>query len=178
MKKAFFLILALGVFFPCAVQAQRAEPPKPPTEMRSFDAKDGAFSAVLLILDNASMEEFKKPSDQGLRLTAKRKTKRGERVKVVIGFMGMALDYDLTARVDFDFKMTGPDGKPVGDETKNIPGLNAKIKNPMMVFHTQSEVSFEFDSSDKNGLYKIDVVIRDEVGKKTIPLHGDIELID
>lgn len=173
---ALFLVVCLMPFV--TAQAQRVAPPKPPTKMQPFDAKDGPFSAALMILDDTSMEEFKKPSSEGLHLTARNKAKRGERINVVIGFMGMALDYDLNARVTFDFKMIGPDGKSVAEETKDIPGLVGTIKNPMMVFHTQSEVSFEFDDSDKNGVYRVEAVIRDEVGKKTIPLTAQIELVD
>lgn len=136
------------------------------------------FSAVLLILDDRAMKEFEKPSTQGLHLTAMKTAKRGENVNLVIGFMGIELDNDLQANVTFDFKLIGPDGKQIGDESKDIPALTMKIDNPLMVFHSLSEVRFIFDETDKNGVYKVVAVIRDNIGKKTIPLEGSIELID
>lgn len=173
MRHALLFLLLLVVPL-SAGQAQRVEQ----GGMKSFSARDGMFSAVLLILDDKAMKEFEKPSTQGLHLTAMKTAKRGENVNLVIGFMGIELNNNLEADVTFDFKMIGPDGKQVGDDSKDIPAIKDKIDNPLMVFHSLSEVRFIFDETDKNGVYKVAAVVRDNVGKKTIPLEGSIELVD
>jgi hypothetical protein len=171
------LILVLFVMVPLsAAQAQRVS--EPPRQMQGFPHKDGPFSAMLMLLDDSQMSEFAKPSSQGLQLKAMGKAKRGDKVHLVIGFMGMALDYDLNANVEFDFKIIAPDGKPAGDPGLNIPALKEKITNPAMVFHNRSDVIIVFEDGDKAGIYKIEATIRDKVGGKSVALEETIELVD
>lgn len=173
--------LFLSVFFyflmliPTLVYAQRVS--QQSALMQVFPNKDGEFSAILMILDNASMKEFAKPSDQGLHLSGKKMVKRDEKVNIVVGFTGMGLTSDLEANVTFDFSIINAEGIVV-NEAKDIIAIQEKITHPMMVFHSRSEVAFAFDETDKPGLYSLRGTARDNVAKKSVPLEASIELVE
>ncbi len=142
-----------------------------------FPPKDGDLSAILMILDKESLKEFEKPSTEGLHLQALRQVTYGETFAIKIGFSGMLLDPDKMADVTFDFKIVGPDKKIMGEESKDIPAFQGKTENRFMVHHSLSDVEVVFEPQDKAGTYEIFALLKDNIGKKSIPLKATIELI-
>lgn len=169
--------IVAALFFVVLMAAGTAQAQRMPHGIQPFPHRDGPFSAMLMILDEKNYEELNKPGE-GVRLGAMKEAKRGERIYIVIGFMGIGLNYDMTADVTFDFRLLDPSGKQVGDENKDIPALRTKIDNPAMVFHSQPQVSFAFDETDRPGSYTIEAVIRDNVNKTSVPLKETIALVE
>lgn len=174
MKKLLLLTLLCFLQGLNPAMAQRIQDKAP----QGFPHKDGPFSAMLMVLDQESLKEFEKPSSEGLYLQAKNKVKRGETVLVKIGFMGMQLDMNMNADVTYDFKILDPDGKTAVNEARGVLALSGKVVNPFMVFNTQSHIDVGFEESDKSGVYKFVATITDNIGKRSIPLEAQVELVD
>jgi hypothetical protein len=144
---------------------------------QGFPSKDGIFSAMLLIIPEAELKEFDKPTTERLKFHKLSKVKRNEAFAIKIGFSGLAQDAEQKSDITFDFKVMRPDGTMIGEE-KNLPALQGKVPNPYYLFDTHAEIVMVFDDTDKSGKYKIIAEIRDNIGKKRIPLETEIELVD
>ncbi len=142
-----------------------------------FPDKDGDFSAMLMIIPEHELAEFKKPPSEGPQLHPLDKVKRHEKFAIKLGFMGIAQGEDGISDVAFDVQMLGPDGTTIIEE-KNLPALKGKVPNRFFVFNSQADIVVVFEDSDKAGTYKITAEIRDNVGKKRVPLTQLIELVD
>lgn len=140
--------------------------------------KNGRFSAVLMVLDEATLKEFEKPSDQGLFLKGKATAKRGESVFIKVGFANMATDSRNMANVTFSLKVTDPDGKIVGEEAHDIPAYQGEILNPVATYNSQAHIEIKFEPSDKSGFYTISSTIKDNIGGAEISETKRVELVD
>ncbi len=146
-------------------------------EERAFDARDGSFSAHVVVTSKESLEEYKKPSNQGVKLEVLNQIKANQEIAINILFMGMALDANKKCDVTYDVKLVGPDGKTSGLDDKNAVALQQVITEPNLVFNSRSIPVIAFDSSDKLGTYKVIARVKDNVGKKEVPLVSEVKLI-
>lgn len=153
---------------------------QPTTHSRAFPNADGPFNAMLLMVPEADLAEFKKPSEQGLHLTRIDKVKIGERFAAKIVFMGFALDKSR-ADVTYDIRGVRPDGVLMGGkDPMDLKGLNAfqgQAQNAENVFDSNATIVIEFDAGDPPGVYRFEAVIHDNVGNRHIPLKAEVTLV-
>lgn len=148
-------------------------------DAKPFPAQHGDFSAMLLITDEKQLEEFKKPSSQGMHFNEMKTAKRGDIAAVKIVFAGMELSNDLQANVDFDLKVLAPDGSVYDKvDLKKLEALKKKVPVRFRVYDNSAFLKIRFEPKDMAGKYTIIAEIRDNVGKKHIPLTGEIELTE
>jgi hypothetical protein len=142
--------------------------------------KDGDFSAMPVVMDEESLKEFKKPSDEPLKIKkTKTAAKRGDVVAVKIVFAGIALTEDLRADVDYDIKIVDPNGEFNEEaDLKEMKALSRKVATRFLIFDNQEVVMIRFKTTDPPGTYEITATIRDKVGGKSIPLKAQITVDD
>jgi len=142
-----------------------------------MDHSDGPFTARMAMISRDNLSEFDKPSDQGVRLEVLHTAKVGDVVIAKILFAEMALKDDLTADVDFDIKITAPDGSVYSgmDET-GLPALQGRLATAHSFYDNNAMVGIRFEAKDLPGVYHTHVVLHDRVGRHDIPLDADIEL--
>ena len=105
--------------------------------------------------------------------------RRGETIGVTVLFSGMQLADDLSADVSYDIKVTAPDGKVDPNSSQSgVAALKDKIPGRFNVLDSRSTLSIHFEPEDKPGPYRIDVLLRDNIGGKKVALSRSIELLD
>lgn len=146
---------------------------KPP----ALEKSDGEFTAGLFIMDEAALEEFKKPSDDAPHLSNKDRAHVGDIVAVKIVFTGIKLDEELRGLVDYDLKVLNPDGE-FYDETDltHLEALHGKFGTRFTFFDNAQVTMLRFEPKDKLGTYMVQVTIRDRIGKKSVSLEKKIFL--
>lgn len=176
MNKLFF---ALVLFFPFIISSVQAQT-QLPGPYKPFSHQDGDFSAELFVISKNDLKEFEKPSDQGVHLKMIGKAKRGEAIVIKVGFSGMDLDKDMMSDVTYDLKILNPKGKVMGEPLHNLEAIKTKVEreNRFYIFDSQAFIEIVFDATDEMGTYKFIAEIRDNIGKKRIPLETTIELAE
>jgi hypothetical protein len=105
--------------------------------------------------------------------------RRGDTVGVTVLFSGMALADDLSADVSYDIKVTAPDGTIDDHSSKtDVRALKEKIPTRFNVLDSRSTLSIHFEPDDKSGPYRIDVLLKDNIGGHKVALSKSIELLD
>lgn len=148
-----------------------------PAAAGEFTHKDGPFAGDMFVIDPAGLEEFKKPSDQGVSLKGMDKVKVGQKFAVVFVFHGMELRSDKSCDVTYDLKILDPNGKLEGPDTKEQLGLKEKITDQNLVFNNRAIPIVAFDDKSVMGKYKLVGTLHDKVGNKHIPLTAEFELV-
>jgi hypothetical protein len=147
--------------------------------LRFFPNRNGNFSALLSVIDEKDLKEFEKPFYKMVKINELSKTKRGDAVAIKIAFLGMELTDDLRADVTFDLKVLDPDDKVYNKtDLKNLEARKIKTPTRFRVFYNRAFVKILFEEKDKLGKYKISVMLHDNVGKRKIHLHKEIELTE
>lgn len=140
---------------------------------------DGDFCATLALISEENLKELDKPYDQGPVLTELREAKTGDHIAVVFAFGGMALADDLTADVTYDLKVVRPDGALYDKEHKDLPALKRKVPQRFVVFDNRPAiVLLRFEPKDARGTYRVEAVMKDNIGGKTVKLAKEIALKD
>ena len=147
-------------------------------EAKPFPNRDGDFSAMMVITDESALKEYEKPSSEGLHFQEASKAKRGDILAIKIVFAGMELTNELMSDVTFDLQVLDPEGK-IYDKTdlKALEALKARIPKRFSVFDNRSFIKIRFEPKDKLGKYQFVATIHDNVGKKSIPLKKEVELV-
>jgi hypothetical protein len=145
---------------------------------KPFPNHNGDFSAMLVVTDESALKEFKKPSNEGMYLKESSKAKRGDILAIKIIFGGMELTDELMSDVTFDLKILDPDGKIYdGADNKGLEALKAKVPKRFSVFDNRSFAKIRFEPKDKLGKYQFIASIHDNIGKKSINLIKEVELV-
>jgi hypothetical protein len=146
-------------------------------KLPTLEKSDGELTAGLFIMDDAALQEFKKPSDEALHLTEKEKARVGDIVAIKIMFTGIKLADDLKALVDYDLQVLDPDGE-FYDETdlNHLEALHGKVGNRFTFFDNEQTTMLRFEPKDKLGTYTVRATIRDRIGKKSVSLEKKITL--
>ncbi|MDC7685199.1 hypothetical protein PQU92_18100 [Asticcacaulis sp. BYS171W] len=166
-------LLSAGLVMP----ALAAEPPASHT--KAFPHADGPFSAALVLVSEASLTEFKKPADQGLQLTLVKTAKPGDKIAAKVLFMGFALDEGF-GNVTYDIRVLRPDGQVYGTKSKadhkGLLAFKGATMNSTNIFNNAATLVLDFETTDPEGIYKIEVVVHDTIGNHHIPLSAEVKL--
>lgn len=148
-------------------------------ELKPAPDHDGDFSgeiATVKLTEGETVHEALNPVsvDNGPQTV-----RRGDTIGVTVLFSGMELAPDLTADVSYDMKVTGPDGVVDSRSTQtDVQALKQKIPSRFNVLDSRSTVSIHFEPDDKSGVYRIDILLKDNVGRRKVALSRSIELLD
>lgn len=141
---------------------------------------DGDFSGLIATLklpDNASANTAVIGAAEVAN--SPQTARRGETIGVTVLFSGMQLTNDLSADVSYDIKVTGPDGTVDPRSTQNsVTALKERVPTRFNVLDSRSTLSIHFEPNDKAGSYRIDVLLKDNVGGKKVALTRSIVLLD
>lgn len=108
-----------------------------------------------------------------------RTARRGDTIGVTVLFSGMQLADDLSADVSYDIKVTAPDGRVDPNSSQSgVAALKDRIPGRFNVLDSRSTLSIHFEPDDKPGPYRIDVLLKDNIGGKKVALSRSIELLD
>jgi hypothetical protein len=144
-----------------------------------FPDRDGEFSAMLIVSDEKSLAEYDKPSSEGMQFHAVANAKRGDMLAIKIVFAGMELTDDLITDVTFDLKIIAPDGRPYDDtDLTDMEALKGKVPMRFSIFDNRSFIKVRFEPQDPSGTYRIVAAIKDNVGRKRVPLTAEVKLTD
>ena len=147
------------------------------TNPKSYEGRDGNFTAILMPIDVKDVVEFDKPSNQGPKLVLKNQAIVGDKVALKIVFMGMELTKDMQGDVSYDLVVLAPDGSIYpGTDIKNISALEGKVSTPHNVFNSPATMVLNFEPEDQIGTYKVTTTVKDNIGKRQVLLEHDIEL--
>jgi len=141
---------------------------------------DGDFCAMLTLVTEENLKELDKPYDQGPVLNELHEAKTGDHVAVTIIFAGMGLGDDLSADVTYDLKTIRPDGTIYdGAEHKDLVALKSKIPQRFAVFDNRPMLlMIRFEPQDPRGTYRIEALVKDNIGGKKVKLVKEITLKD
>ncbi|WP_243360086.1 hypothetical protein [Fundidesulfovibrio terrae] len=137
----------------------------------------GDFSALLILTGPDQLKEFQKPSKQQMNFTQIKSVKRGDPVILNILFTGMELNEDLSGDVSYTITLIKPNGEsdPVGKD--QLKPVKHKFPARFMIHNPESYIDITFDNNDALGKYKFLVTMSDNIGKKTIRMEQEIELV-
>ncbi|ESQ76543.1 hypothetical protein [Asticcacaulis sp. YBE204] len=180
MKPILFVaaLLSAGLFTACLAMPILAATP-PANQTKAFPNADGPFSAALVLVGEASLAEFKKPADQGLQLTLIKTASPGDKIAAKVLFMGFALDEGF-GNVTYDIRVLRPDGQVYGTKSKadhkGLLGFKGATMNATNIFNNAATLVLDFEATDPEGVYKIEVVVHDTIGNHHIPLSAEVTL--
>ena len=147
-------------------------------ERPSFPEKSGDFGAVLVLISEDNLKEFEKPTDQAVKLYELDKARPGDHIAVKIAFAGMELTDDLRADVTYDVKIVRPDGKVFEGSEQTLKALKERTPLRFAIFDSREAPIAGFRPNDPRGTYMFVVVIRDNIGHRSLSLSKQIELTD
>jgi len=137
------------------------------------------FWAKLLVMREADLAEFEKPSDQGPEIRFLETAKRGDVIALQLIFTHMTLRPDQSADVSFDISITRPDGKLYGGSAhKGVEALNQPVFERERIFNSGATLMIGFEPDDPLGVYDIKMTVNDNVGGHQILLTEDITLVE
>ena len=140
---------------------------------------DGDLCATLSLISEDNLKELAKPFDQAPVLTQLSQAKIGDRIAVDISFAGMALADDLSGDVVYDIKTIRPDGMLYGEAHKDLVALKRKVPQRFFIFDNRPDLLIiRFEKQDPRGTYRIEVVVKDKIGGKSLKLAKDVTLKD
>lgn len=147
-------------------------------QLKQFPHRHGDFSAAMVVTDEKQLSEYGKTPEKTLNFTEISKIKPGHELAIKIVFSGMELTEEQMSDVTFNLKILGPDGQILnGADYKNLEALKIKTPTRFGIFNNKSFIKISFEPQDKLGKYKFLATITDNVGKKSVPLQKEIELV-
>lgn len=156
-----------------------SEPPISETSDTQFGEKNGEFWAKLAVMDESSLVEFDKPADQIPKIVQMSTAQIGDRVALRLLFAKMQLTEASQANVTFDIEVLSPDGLPYdGGVHQDIPAIDNQVQEQIRfnIFSSAATLILHFKDGDQFGLYKIKVIVRDNIGNREIVLKEEITL--
>ncbi len=193
MKRLLAAVIGLGAgaAFPVLAQVQAPTEPAPPAAVapqsptttdydvtKGFPDRNGAFSAMLVVIPKAQMAEFDQPG--GARhLDRVARAEAGAELAIKVLFTGMQGDWNGLGNVTYDVQILQPDGKVYGNsDYRNIDALHGKVGTGEGVFDNRNKVvMLQFDKTDQPGAYTIKTTVHDRVAQRDVPLQATIELL-
>lgn len=144
-------------------------------DARASKNRDGEFSAVLIVADPNAVGKALAESvrDNTIRLKESAHARTDDKRTFVIFFGGMALSPDYQADVTYDVKLVDPEGKTYLEKTALV-ALKDKVPTRFRMFNNKDAVFISFDRKDTKGTYNVSVTLKDNIGKKSIPLTAVI----
>ncbi len=139
--------------------------------------RDGDFSGAIAML---KLPDAGAGAREAQALTgATPQARRGDTVGVTVLFSGMGLKEDLSADVSYDIKVTGPDGSvDPRSAQQGVTALKDKVGGRFNLVDSRSTLSIHFEADDKPGPYRVEVLLKDNVGGRQVTLIRSIELLD
>lgn len=150
----------------------------PPPNPR-LENMDGDFGAQLIVTDfDAVARVLGKPDASILTLPHKSWATMGERAVFLLAFTGMTLAEDLSAGLEFDLRVTGPDGKTVPrTEILNKKVVPSKFRTGFGVHYHAGVSGLYFGKGEQPGFYIITAELRDTLSGKKISLTEKINFL-
>lgn len=147
---------------------------------KSAPDRDGDFSGTIAMLKLPAKPATDGSATEATALSeAMPQARRGDTIGVTLLFSGMGLQKDLSADVSYDIKVTGPDGSvDPRSAQQGVTALKAKVGGRFNLVDSRSTLSIHFEPNDKPGPYRIDVLLKDNVGGRKVTLTRSIELLD
>ena len=142
--------------------------------------RDGDFSGTIAMLKLPDTPATDGNASEAIALSgAMPQARRGDTIGVTVLFSGMGLHKDLSADVSYDIKVTGPDGSVDPRSTQQgVTALKDKVGGRFNLVDSRSTLSIHFEPGDKPGPYRIEVLLKDNVGGRKVMLSRSIELLD
>lgn len=141
-----------------------------------FPDHSGPFSAMLVVIPKAELEEFNKPG--GARhLDRVARAEAGAVLAVKIMATGLQPDANGVAKVTSDVQVLLPSGEIYGkSDYKDLPvWLGPAGKG---VYDNRDRVVLlRFEPTDPPGIYTIKAVVHDRFAQRDIPLQATVELL-
>ena len=136
----------------------------------------GDFYALLLLIPEEEIDLFYKPEPPKVSLISKVECDEKFAVKVII--RGMSLGEDNIADVTFDMQMTKADGKVSEISVhKDLPLYQGVVAVPENVYNNDAVPVITLEAGEPFGFYTIDVLVNDNIGKRSVALSRQIELV-
>jgi hypothetical protein len=133
---------------------------------------------MLVTADPDWKEKWMTPSNgAGVRFSTTRVVRLGERVSVLTFLSNPGLDSGGRAHVRCTLRVTRPDGQS-GSQGVNEPCFSGKLTgSPQHVYMANLALHFFAEPSDPVGVYRVDMLLRDEVRGIELPLRTTFELL-
>lgn len=145
-------------------------------DARAFPHRNGDFSAMMFVTDPVLAEsELAHASNNIIHFKEMTHAKIGDKRTLVIVFAGQELSPEYKADVTYDVQLSNPTGKIYSD-LKNLEALKQKVPTRFRIFNNKAAIFIDFDAKDKKGIYKINVLLKDNIANKAIPLNSSILL--
>jgi hypothetical protein len=148
---------------------------------KGFPDHNGALSAMLVVIPKGELKEFDQPAGAPRHLDRVARAEPGAQLAVKIVFVGVKPDWNGNANVTYDLQVIAPDGSIYDrSDYKNLVALRSRIvtaDDPGMYDNRPSVVSMQFEPKDPVGVYKIRVVLHDNVARLDVPLEAGVELL-
>lgn len=144
-------------------------------------ASDGDFSTMLAIVDEENIaHELAKPAHGGIRISELGEAKRGDMVRLYLGFTGMELDEEFRSDVTYTATFLRPDGQPYTKEKcgGEMVGSKTVLPSRFNAFSAVEYVTVEFGPEDPLGTYTAKVVVTDNISGKSLRLEQTVELVE
>ncbi len=141
-----------------------------------FPDHNGTFSAMLVVIPKAELEEFNKPG--GARaLSRVARAEPGAVLAVKILMVGAQADANGIARVMSDMQVFDPSGAIYGhSDYKDLPVWVGRVGKG--VYDNRDRVMLlNFEPTDPTGVYTIKAVVHDRFSQRDIPLQTTVELL-
>ena len=148
---------------------------------KGFPDHNGAFSAMLVVIPKSELPEFARPAGTGRHLDRVAKAEPGAQLAIKMVFVGVKPDCNANANVTYDLQVVGPDGRIYGhSDYKGLVAVQSRI-NPTPddpgMYDNRQVVVMQFEPQDAIGLYKLRVVMHDNVAHLDLPLEAGVELL-
>jgi hypothetical protein len=140
-------------------------------EARAFPHRDGDFSAMMIVTDpKIATKAFSGPGGDVVHIKEMNKARAGDKRTIIVVFAGMVLSPEYMANVTYDVQLIDPKGKVYTDQ-KDLEVLKQKVPTRFRLFSNlsgKSAILLSFDRKDTPGSYQIKVVLKDNVGNKSM----------
>lgn len=141
-----------------------------------FPDHNGTFSAMLVVIPKAELEEFNKPG--GARnLSRVARAEPGAALAVKILIVNPQTDPNGIAKVMSDVQVFAPSGEIYGhSDYKELPVWVGRIGKG--VYDNRDRVMLlNFEPTDPTGVYTVKAVVHDRFAQRDIPLQATVELL-
>lgn len=149
---------------------------KPIADQPMMKSKNGFGASLLLTSDKDWEKKWFTPPENVPHFRTTDSIKYGEQVTLLTFLTGPQPDAAGKAVVRCDYKITAPDGKTQLEQRDQVCFEGQLAGGANMMRLAGPVIAFSGDPGDLAGEWVFDVVVRDEVGKVTLPLQAKMTL--
>jgi hypothetical protein len=165
------LFVALTLLTPLA----SAQDGRPDTQANDHFSEPGFTAVVLLVSDSSFFEEWQRPETP--RIQTDTRYTHGETAYPVLIFQTDAVDEQGHANLTYDLAVIRPDGAPYTGTP--LSGLLAWEGAPTPALSLSlGQARLLIEEGDPLGLYRVKIVVHDNVGGRSVPLTLSFEVVE